>query len=58
MAISKLLFIFFFFFFFFVEKEREHSPTKMKHFVLNKLEEVLDQIRVVIENTKLDSFIP
>ena len=40
------------------EREREHSLAKMKHFVLSKLGKVPDRIRVVIENTKLDSFIP
>ena len=40
------------------EREREHSLAKMKHFVLSKLGKVPDRIRAVIENTKLDSFIP
>ncbi|GMY05408.1 monooxygenase 2-like [Fagus crenata] len=40
------------------EKEREHSPAKMKHFVLSKLGKVPDQIRAVIEKTEQDSFIP
>ena len=52
---SKSLFIFFSLE---REREREHSLAKMKHFVLSKLGKVPDRIRAVIENTKLDSFIP
>ena len=57
-AISKL------FIFFSLERERErqtdkeHSLAKMKHFVLSKLRKVPDRIRAIIENTKLNSFIP
>ena len=40
------------------ERDKEHSLAKMKHFVLSKLRKVPDRIRAIIENTKLNSFIP
>ncbi|XP_050263365.1 monooxygenase 3-like isoform X7 [Quercus robur] len=41
------------------DKEREDDPIKMKQFVLSKLgnEYVPDEIKAIVENTKLDSII-
>ncbi|XP_015941861.1 monooxygenase 2 [Arachis duranensis] len=38
------------------EKDQEHDPTKLKQFVLDKLEKMPSDVRSVIENTELHSF--
>ncbi|KAB1219998.1 FAD-dependent urate hydroxylase [Morella rubra] len=40
------------------EKETEDSPAKVKQFVLSKLGKMPDQVRAVVENSELDSFVP